>query len=43
MDTESFSEALFDAVCANDVKKASVALKKGAYVNVVAKEWVGID
>ena len=43
MDTEASSEALFDAVCAKDVKKASIALKKGADVNVVAKEWVRID
>ena len=39
MDTVSSSEALFDAVCASDVKKASAALEKGADVNEVAKEW----
>ena len=43
MDTEASSEALFDAVCAKDVKKASVALKEGADVNVLAREWVRID
>ena len=32
------SEALFNAVCANDVNKASAALKKGANVNVKARD-----
>ena len=37
------SKALFDVVCANDGKKASEALKKGADVNAVARELVRID
>ena len=42
MGTGSSSEALFDAVCAKDVNKASAALKKGADVDVVSKEKVRI-
>ncbi|XP_062506302.1 ankyrin repeat and death domain-containing protein 1B-like [Corticium candelabrum] len=42
MGTGSSSEALFDAVCAKDVRKASAALKKGADVNVVSKEKIRI-
>ena len=42
MDRGASSRALFDAVCANDVNKASAALKKGADVNV-ATEQVRID
>ena len=37
------SEALFDAVCVNDVNKASAALKIGADVNVVSRKEVRID
>ena len=37
------SEALFDAVCAKDVNKASATLKKGADVNAKAREIVRID
>ena len=43
MDRGASSRALFNAVRANDVKKASAALKKGADVNVVASETVRID
>ena len=43
MDRGPSSRALFDAVCANDVNKASAALKKGADVNVVSSEEVRID
>ena len=43
MDRGASSEALFNAVCANDVNKASAALKKGADVNVVGQEEVRID
>ena len=35
MDRVASSRALYDAVCAKDVNKASAALKKGADVNVV--------
>ena len=42
MDRRASSRALFDAVCARDVNKASAALKKGADVNVFRKE-VRID
>ncbi|XP_062506694.1 ankyrin repeat domain-containing protein 17-like isoform X2 [Corticium candelabrum] len=37
------SEALFDAVCVNDVNKASAALEKRADVNVVSRKirWYG--
>ena len=37
MDRGASSRALFDAVLANDVNKASEALKKGADVNVMGK------
>ena len=37
------SEALFHAVCTNDVNKALAALKKGADVNVLARVEVRID
>ena len=37
------SETLFDAVCVNDVNKASAALEKGADVNVVSRKLVRID
>ena len=43
MGTGVSSEALFDAVCAKDVRKASVALEKGVDVNAVAKVMVRID
>ena len=42
MDRRASSRALFNAVCANDVNKASAALKKGADVNVT-REKVRID
>ena len=42
MDRRTSSRALFNAVCANDVNKASAALKKGADVNVVG-DGVRID
>ena len=42
MDRRASSRALFNAVLANDVNKASAALKKGADVNVVEEE-VRID
>ncbi|XP_062506408.1 CARD- and ANK-domain containing inflammasome adapter protein-like [Corticium candelabrum] len=37
MDRRASSRALFNAVCANDVNKASAALKEGADVNVVGE------
>ena len=43
MDRRASSRALFNAVCTNDVNKASVALKKGADVDVTANEMVRID
>ena len=43
MDRRASSEALFDAVCENDVNKASEALENGADVNVLSRVEVRID
>ena len=43
MDRRASSRALFYAVYANNVNKASAALKKGADVNVVGEVKVRID
>ena len=43
MDRWASSKALFNAVCANDVNRASVALKKGADVNISLRKRVRID